>query len=117
VKFAKVATLAVAAIASVQVLAPHVSAEQASAATVAPVPAYGPQYTTAHVYVEHGQQEEFIHSWEATFGGTNNPPSPVDITPTRSTVISSIIKSPVGLLSTYDYQTPIPFPFGHEQAG
>lgn len=90
----------------------------APAANPSPAPrAYGVQYDATHVYVEHGKLNQFIQSWEATFGGTHNPPSAFGITPTPSKAMASIIKSPVGLLAAYDYQTPIPFPFGSEQTG
>jgi len=123
-RFGKVATLvAGVAVAGAALLAlltatgRSSSAGSAAPAVAAPVRAYGPQYVTAHVYVEHGKLADFVHSWEATFGGTNTPSSPVDITPTPSTMIGSIIKSPVGVISAYDYQTPVPFPFGLEQVG
>ena len=90
---------------------------QDAAGRVTPVQAYGVAYDASHVYVQHGKLPEFIKSWEATFGGTNNPPAAFGITPTPSTALASIIHSPVGLLAAYDYQTPIPFPFGSEQTG
>ncbi|RJQ76638.1 hypothetical protein D5S17_17385 [Pseudonocardiaceae bacterium YIM PH 21723] len=82
-----------------------------------PARAYGVQYDASHVYVEHGKLPDFIASWEGTFGGTHNPPTVFGITPTPSKALASIIHSPVGLLAAYDYQTPVPFPFGSEQTG
>lgn len=112
---AAVAALVTASVASVT----------ASAATETPSPAvhsksaspYGPSYNTGHAYVEHGQLDAFIHSWEATFGGTNPPPSASNITPTQSTELGAIINSPIGIVSAYDYQTPVPYPFGAEHGG
>lgn len=108
--------LVAAAVTSVVVVA--VSAGTPSAAEQsAPARAYGVEYDATHVYVQHGKLNDFITSWEATFGGTNNPPTVFGITPTPSKALASIIHSPVGLLAAYDYQTPVPFPFGAEQTG
>ncbi|MDH6578206.1 glyoxalase [Kitasatospora sp. MAP5-34] len=79
--------------------------------------AVGPQYDTAHVYVTPGSTDSFVTSWESTFGGTNTPQAVVDVTPTPSLTKSELILSPVGTLSVFDYQTPVPYPFGAERTG
>jgi hypothetical protein len=79
--------------------------------------AVGPQYDTAHVYVTPGAMDSFVSSWESTFGGTNTPQALADVTPTPSLTKSELILSPVGTLSVFDYQTPVPYPFGAERTG
>lgn len=79
--------------------------------------AVGPQYDTTHVYVEPGKTAAFTASWKATFGGTNTAVSVTDVTPTPSTTKSELVFSPVGTLSVFDFQTPIPYPFGAERTG
>jgi hypothetical protein len=109
-----VATLAICAIAI-----PAAAAQAAPPSTAAPFRslAVGPQYTTTHVYVTRGSVAAFTTSWEAVFGGTNSVPAIADVTPTPSETISELIKSPVGTLSIFDFQTPIPYPFGVERNG
>ncbi|WP_377273054.1 glyoxalase [Peterkaempfera sp. SMS 1(5)a] len=79
--------------------------------------AVGPQYDTAHVYVEHGMTAAFTAAWKATFGGTSTAASVVDVTPTPSETTSELVFSPVGTLSVFDFRTPIPYPFGAERTG
>ncbi|MFE7466058.1 glyoxalase [Streptomyces sp. NPDC057499] len=59
----------------------------------------------------------FAAAWKATFGGTSNSVVVADVTPTPSRTKSQLIFSPVGNLSVFDFQTPIPFPFGTERTG
>ena len=82
-----------------------------------PSVAVGPQYDTTHVYVTPGEASAFVTSWEATFGGTNTTPVLTDVTPTPSETVSELILSPVGTLSVFDFQTPVPYPFGEERGG
>jgi len=96
---------------------PADSAEGAREAASRPVQAHGVQYSASHVHVEHGKLDDFVTSWEATFGGTHNRPGEFGITPTPSKALASIMHSSVGLLEAYDHQTPVPFPFGLEQYG
>ncbi|MFF7187026.1 VOC family protein [Streptomyces sp. NPDC008222] len=77
----------------------------------------GPQYDTTHVYVTPGSLQAFVTSWESTFGGTNTAAVLTDVTPTPSRTLSELVLSPVGTLSVFDFQTPIPYPFGVERAG
>jgi len=79
--------------------------------------AVGTQYDFTHVYVQPGTANEFIKSWEATFGGAHTTPVTTDVTPTSSSTISILEHSPVGSLSVFDFKTPIPYPFGTERVG
>ncbi|MGW1161989.1 VOC family protein [Streptomyces sp. NPDC002519] len=77
----------------------------------------GPQYDTTHVYVTPGSLQAFVTSWQSTFGGTNTQPVLTTVTPTPSRTVSELVFSPVGTLSVFDFQTPIPYPFGVERTG
>lgn len=79
--------------------------------------AVGPQYDSTHVYVTPATMDRFVASWLATFGGTSTTPSLVDVTPTPSQTKSQLVLSPVGTLSVFEFQTPIPYPFGAERTG
>jgi predicted enzyme related to lactoylglutathione lyase len=79
--------------------------------------AVGPQYDTAHVYVAPGDFERFVRSITATFGGTTSKQGVFTVTPTPSETMSQLILTPVGSLSVFGFQTPIPFPFGTERTG
>jgi hypothetical protein len=83
----------------------------------APSAAVGPQYDSAHVYVEPGTAAKFVKSWEATFGGTNTAAKLTDVTPTPSETLSELVLSPVGTLSVFDFKSPVPYPFGQERGG
>ncbi|MDH6108072.1 hypothetical protein P3T36_007480 [Kitasatospora sp. MAP12-15] len=89
----------------------------AAPSTGRPGIAVGPQYDSTHVYVAPGTMDSFISSWESTFGGTNTTQVLADVTPTPSLTKSELVLSPVGTLSVFDYQTPIPYPFGVERTG
>jgi hypothetical protein len=79
--------------------------------------AMGPQFSTTHVYVTPGTLDSFVASWIATFGGTTSSRHRRTVTPTPSETISQLVFSPVGTLSVFDFQTPIPYPFGAERTG
>jgi hypothetical protein len=93
----------------------------AIAATTAPQPtvnlAVGPQYDSTHVYVAPADQDAFVTSFIATFGGHASEPVVSTVTPTASSTQFRSIMSPVGALSTFAYTTPIPYPFGLERTG
>jgi hypothetical protein len=59
----------------------------------------------------------FTAAWKATFGGTSSAMSVTDVTPTPSRTRSELVFSPAGTLSVFDFQTPIPYPFGTERTG
>jgi hypothetical protein len=113
------ALAASAAIAVAAGLAASSLAARDSQAAARPAAAVGvgPQYDTAHVYVQPGTAAAFVQSWEATFGGTNTAPKFTDVTPTPSETLSELVLSPVGTLSVFDYKTPVPYPFGEERDG
>ena len=77
----------------------------------------GAQYDAPHIYIQHGMEEAFVHSWLDTFGGTATQPLQLDVTPTPSQTLSDIVLSPVGTLSVFDFSTGIPYPFGQESVG
>jgi len=79
--------------------------------------AVGTQYNTTHVYVQSGTMPAFAAAWKATFGGTSTTAAVTDVTPTPSQTKSQLLFSPVGTLSVFDFQTPIPYPFGAERTG
>jgi hypothetical protein len=89
---------------------------QANTAKALGIPV-GPQYDTTHVYVEPGTENAFVRSWEATFGGTNTTPRLADVTPTSSVALSTVVLSPVGSLSVFDFRSGIPYPYGDERGG
>jgi hypothetical protein len=93
----------------------------ASVGETAPAPeagvAVGPQYDTTHVYVAPADLEAFVNSFVATFGGKPSPRIVGNVTPVASSTEMQYVLSPVGALSIFAYQTPIPFPFGQERTG
>ena len=98
----------------------------ASSATAAPAPpappkavslAVGPQYATTHVYVAPNQVDALAASFIATFGGSATTAETTHVTPADSSTVFEAATTPVGLLSIFGYQTPIPYPFGEERGG
>ena len=79
--------------------------------------AVGPQYDTTHVYVAEGDLDAFVNSFVATFGGSSSKRSVGNVTPVPSSTEMQVALTPVGVLSIFAYQTPIPFPFGGERTG
>jgi hypothetical protein len=79
--------------------------------------AVGPQYDTAHVYVAPADLDALVSSLTATFDGTATGANSSTVTPTPSRTVLRAVLSPVGLLSVFAFQTPIPFPFGEERTG
>jgi predicted enzyme related to lactoylglutathione lyase len=96
-----------------------------AAGITAPVPpramttgvAVAPQYDSTHVYVASADLESFVASFTATFGGHASAPVVSTVTPTPSSTQFQYIMSPVGMLSIFAYQTPVPYPFGLERTG
>jgi predicted enzyme related to lactoylglutathione lyase len=82
-----------------------------------PAVAVGPQYGSTHVYLAPADVAPFAASFLATFGGKSTKPAVATVTPTPSRTISELILTPVGLLSVFGYETPIPYPFGQERTG
>jgi len=107
----------VAAVAAIGLLSASYSAQgQVNTPKPAGV-SVGPQYDTTHVYLEPGTENSFVRSWEATFGGTNTTPTLAQITPTTSQALTTVVLSPVGSLSVFDFRTGIPYPYGEERGG
>src|SRR5712692_7262452 len=79
--------------------------------------AVGPQYDTTHVYVAPGEFDTFVASLVATFGGTTSKKGVFTVTPTPSETMSQLVLTPVGTLSVFGFETPIPYPFGSERTG
>src|SRR5476651_520435 len=79
--------------------------------------AVGPQYDTTHVYVRSDDIDAFVNSFIATFGGKASPRAVFTVTPTPSETASQYIQTPVGMLSVFAFQTPVPYPFGEERTG
>ena len=82
-----------------------------------PTVAVGPQYDTTHVYVAAGDFDAFVNSFVATFGGKASKRIVGNVLPVPSSSEFQYILTPVGALSIFAYQTPIPFPFGEERTG
>jgi predicted enzyme related to lactoylglutathione lyase len=79
--------------------------------------AVGPQYDSMHIYVAPGDLNAFVNSFVATFGGKMSKPSVTNVLPVPSSTELQFLLTPVGTLSVFAFQTPIPFPFGQERTG
>ena len=79
--------------------------------------AVGPQYDTTHVYVAPTEFDRFVASVVATFGGTTSKKGVFTVTPTPSETMSQLVLTPVGSISVFGFETPIPYPFGSERTG
>src|SRR5580704_11352588 len=79
--------------------------------------AVGSQYDSTHIYVAPSDLDTFVNSFVATFGGQGSKPVVSNVTPVNSSTTFRYIMTPVGMLSVFAYQTPIPFPFGQERYG
>jgi hypothetical protein len=77
----------------------------------------GPQYGTTHVYVAPPELDAFVNSFVATFGGKPSKRSVGNVLPTPGSAELQYVMTPVGALSIFAFQTPIPFPFGQERTG
>lgn len=79
--------------------------------------AVGPQYDSTHVYVASADLDAFVKSFIATFGGQATKPLVMNVLPVPSSTEFQGVSTPVGTLSVFAFQTPIPFPFGQERTG
>ena len=79
--------------------------------------AVGAQYDTTHVYVAPDEFDTFVASVVATFGGTTSKKGVFTVTPTPSKTMSQLVLTPVGTISVFGFETPIPYPFGIERTG
>jgi hypothetical protein len=82
-----------------------------------PVVAVAPQYDTTHVYVAPEDVDRFVASFLATFGGQSTKQVVATVTPTPSSTTSQLLQTPVGTVSVFGFETPIPYPFGAERTG
>ena len=97
-------------------LADSTGGGQAAPASDASV-AVGAQYDATHVYVAPEDLNAFVVSFIATFGGQASKLVVTNVLPVPSSTEFQYVSSPVGMLSAFAYQTPIPFPFGQERTG
>ena len=118
-KKARSFVLACAAIALAFVSLPFAasSIRSQSAPTTSITVAVGPQYDSTHVYVNPADLQSFVKSFTATFGGQASKPIVTNVLPVPSSTEFQSISTPVGTLSVFAFQTPIPFPFGQERTG
>lgn len=79
--------------------------------------AVAPQYDATHVYLRATDFDGFVRSVVATLGGQPSVRRPSNITPTPSNAQFQSVWTPVGMLSIFAYETPIPYPFGLERTG
>lgn len=79
--------------------------------------AVAPQYDTTHVYIAPADFDAFVNSFVATFGGKPSKRAVGNVLPVPSSAEMQYILTPVGGLSIFAYQTPVPFPFGQERTG
>jgi predicted enzyme related to lactoylglutathione lyase len=79
--------------------------------------AVGQQYDTTHVYVAPGDLDALVRSFVSTFGGIASKRTVANVLPVASSTEMQYILTPVGPLSVFAYETPVPFPFGEERTG
>jgi predicted enzyme related to lactoylglutathione lyase len=91
----------------------HTQSAPATNSTIA----VGPQYDSTHVYVSPADLESFVKSFIETFGGQASKPMVTNVLPVPSSTEFQSVSTPVGTLSVFAFQTPIPFPFGQERTG
>lgn len=92
-------------------------AQAQGAAGRAPDLSVGAQYDTTHVYVDAADYDAFIKSFTATFDGKASPRVGANVAPVPSRTQFRYVWTPVGTLSTFAYETPIPYPLGQERTG
>jgi predicted enzyme related to lactoylglutathione lyase len=96
---------------------PEVPTSKAALSARLPNVSVGAQYDTTHVYVASADLDAFVTSFLATFGGKASPRAVFTVTPTPSKTASQYVQTPVGMLSVFGFETPIPYPFGNERTG
>jgi len=102
---------------SIALLQPLASSADRGQAAGGTAIAVGPQYDTTHVYVAPGDLDAFVSSLVATFGGAPSKRIVTSVLPVPSSTELQAVVTPVGVLSIFAYETPIPFPFGEERTG
>jgi predicted enzyme related to lactoylglutathione lyase len=106
----------VLAVAFAQLLAAYASDANAQSGRPTAV-AVGPEYSTTHVYVAPANLDALVNSFIATFGGSSTKRIVANILPVPSSTEQQAVLTPVGSLSIFAFETPIPFPFGGERTG
>jgi len=99
------------------VIAPCAASGQAATNAADAGVAVGAQYDSTHVYVAPGDLDAFVKSVNATFGGQASKLLVTNVLPVPSSTQFQFVWTPVGTLSVFAFQTPIPFPFGEERTG
>jgi hypothetical protein len=99
------------------VAVPRMVGEQAARSAADAGVAVGAQYDSTHVYVAPRDLDAFVKSLNATFGGQASKLSVTNVLPVPSSTEFQYVWTPVGTLSVFGFQTPIPFPFGEERTG
>jgi len=79
--------------------------------------AVGAQYDSTHVYVAPADLDAFVKSVTATFGGQASKLVVTNVLPVPSSTEFQYVWTPVGTMSVFAFETPIPFPFGEERTG
>jgi predicted enzyme related to lactoylglutathione lyase len=102
---------------AVSLTLPLVAAADHSPSAPDPGVAIGAQYDSTHVYVAPRDLEAFVKSFTATFGGQPSKRTVTNVLPVPSSTEFQYLWTPVGTLSVFAFQTPVPFPFGQERTG
>ena len=79
--------------------------------------AVGAQYDSTHVYVAPSDMDAFVTSFAATFAGNPSKKLVTNVLPVPSSTEFQYLWTPVGTLSVFGFETPIPYPFGQERTG
>ena len=108
---------ALAALATFAMLTVSPPLARSDAPAETPIVGVGAQYDSTHVYVASADLDPFVASFVATFGGTSSPAATMTVTPTPSETVFRAVSTPAGLLSTFAFKSPIPYPFGAERTG
>jgi hypothetical protein len=99
------------------VIMPGTARGQAATSSLDAGVAVGAQYDSTHVYVAPADLDGFVKSVTATFGGQASKLSVTNVLPATSSTEFQYVWTPVGTMSVFAFETPIPFPFGQERAG
>jgi predicted enzyme related to lactoylglutathione lyase len=113
--FAMACVTAALAFVSLPFAVPSIRSQSTSVANINI--AVGAQYDSTHVYVAPADLDAFVKSFIATFGGQASKLQVMNVLPVPSSTEFQSVSTPVGTLSVFAFQTPIPFPFGQERTG
>src|SRR5271156_2712746 len=99
------------------VVAPCAASGQAATNAADADVAGGAQYDSTHVYGVPGGLDALVKRVDAAFGGQASKLLVTNVLPVPSSTEFQYVWTPVGTLSVFAFQTPIPFPFGEERTG